>query len=41
MLYIVQYVAFGIVEGDWLNDWITHCPSWFNHVAMFLYQLFS
>lgn len=23
---LVQYLAFVLVEGDWLNDWLTHLP---------------
>lgn len=26
LLYLLRYLAFVIVEGDPLNDWLTHLP---------------
>ena len=24
---LARYVAFGVLYGDWLNDWLTHLPE--------------
>ena len=22
----LRYIGFGVIRGDWLNDWLTHLP---------------
>lgn len=39
MLYVIRYIAFGVIEGDWINDWLTQCPEWFVDAAAFVLQV--
>lgn len=36
---LALYIQFGLIEGDWLNDWLTYLPGWLqalvcNHLGL-------
>jgi len=34
MLALINYLAYAIVEGDFLNDWLTHMPPFLSDLIV-------
>ena len=34
---LALYIQFGLVEGDWLNDWLTYLPFWMRLAMLRMY----
>ena len=39
LINLTRYLAFVVVEGDYLNDWLTHLPSDWRQTVMEIGQI--